>query len=203
VVLPILTWTPSNSLTNEPAGNDSVFMHHTVREFFLSPDGCVAKSAFKMSKKDAHICISITCIRYLMLCVANVAKSPPDIKSWTWEHYESCAQYLNERPLANYALCYLKDHIDGCHGDMNVLHLVSQFLNELTCNPAVYLLERWVNSHLNKILLSSEESGAAEDFRNKILHAAATKGFSQAAEVLLVVGANADSKDKNGRTPLP
>ncbi|KAF2183392.1 hypothetical protein K469DRAFT_690132 [Zopfia rhizophila CBS 207.26] len=121
-------------------------MHQTVREFFLNPEGRVANSEFALCEKDAHVCIAITCIRYLMLCAANTSLVGrlPDIESWTSEHYEVYAQYLNIRPLANYALCYLKHHIDGGQQDENVQSIVSQFIAELADNPAAYLLESWV-----------------------------------------------------------
>ncbi|KIM96576.1 hypothetical protein OIDMADRAFT_183304, partial [Oidiodendron maius Zn] len=98
-------------------------MHQTVREFFLRNNECVASSDFRVSKKDAHICISITCIRYLILCAADMKKMHSGIKSWTWKNFEGFAQYLNDRPLASYALSYLKAHIDGCCGDTAVLRL--------------------------------------------------------------------------------
>ncbi|KAF2191299.1 hypothetical protein K469DRAFT_808477 [Zopfia rhizophila CBS 207.26] len=104
-------------------GNRTVqVMHQMVREFFLDPEGHVANSKFRMSAKDAHVCISMTCIRYLMFCAANtsLAEILLDIKSWTSEHFEVYAQYLDKRPLANYALCYLKHHIDGGQQDENV-----------------------------------------------------------------------------------
>ncbi|OCK97498.1 uncharacterized protein K441DRAFT_547211, partial [Cenococcum geophilum 1.58] len=90
-------------------------MHQTVREFFLDPNGLVASSEFRMCEKDAHVCISVTCLRYLMLCAANttLAGRPPDIEFWTWEHFKGYAQYLDNMPLANYALGHLKHHIDG------------------------------------------------------------------------------------------
>ena len=188
---------------NEPAGTSRVqVMHQTVREFFLRSNGCVASSEFRVSKKDAHICISITCIRYLMLCVVDMKKMHPGIKSWTWKNFEGFAQYLNDRPLASYALSYLKAHIDGCCGDTAVLRLTSQFIDELTCDQAEYLLERWVKSHLYKTRLSRKGSGAAEDFRNKALHAAVRKGLPRAVEMLLIAGADANSKDELGWTPL-
>jgi ankyrin repeat domain-containing protein 50 len=132
----------------------------------------------------------------------NIAKRLPDITSWTYEHFESCTQYLNERPFANYALCYLKHHIDGCHRDANVLDIVSKFIDELTHNPAVFLLESWASSHLNKTLQSNKQGGAAKTFRNKIIHAAVRNGFLTAAEMLFVVGANVESKGNGDRTPL-
>ncbi|KAH8696888.1 hypothetical protein GQ44DRAFT_633885, partial [Phaeosphaeriaceae sp. PMI808] len=105
----------SNLQTTKPAGNWTVqVMHQTVREFFLG-HGDVANSMPQMYAKDAHVCISMTCIRYLMLFPANtsLAEISGGIESWTSEHLEVYARYLNKRPLATYALCYLKHHIDG------------------------------------------------------------------------------------------
>src|ERR1700722_8660805 len=134
-----------------PAGSGIVqIMHQTVREFLLNPDGRVANSEFALCEKDAHVCIAITCIRYLMLCAANTSLvgKLPDIKSWTLKHYNVYAQYLDKRPLVSYALCHLKHHINGCQRDRNVQDIATQFVYELTNHPAVYLLESWVSSHL-------------------------------------------------------
>ncbi|KAG9227962.1 hypothetical protein BJ875DRAFT_490517, partial [Amylocarpus encephaloides] len=194
----------TNSQTNEAVGSDSVqVMHQTVREFFLRSDGDVSKSEFRMSEKDAHIRISITCLRYLMLCAANtsLAKRLPDIKSWTSELFKDYAQYLDERPFANYALSYLKHHIDGCYSDANVSDISSQFINELIHSPAAYILEGWVSSNL-KTPLSSEHGGAAEDFRDKVIHAAVFNGFLTATKVLLTAGANVNAEDEDGSLPL-
>ena len=179
-------------------------MHQTVREFFLNPNRDMANSAFRMCEKDAHICISITCIRYLMLCAANTspAGTLPHVEFWTLEHFERYAQYLDKRPLAKYALCYLTHHIEGCQRDANVLGITSQLINELTHNPVVYLLESWVISSLNKALPGHKQGTAAKDFRNKVLYAAVCNGFPTAAEVLLTVGANVNGRDQESRTPL-
>ena len=90
-------------------------MHQTVREFFLDPNGLVASSEFKICEKDAHVCISMTCLRYLMLFAADTtsAERPPDIKFWTSEHFKGYAQYLDDMPLVNYALGHFKYYIDG------------------------------------------------------------------------------------------
>ena len=163
----------------------------------------MAKSEFGVCEKDAHICISETCTRYLMLCAANTSlvERLPDIRSWTSEHFEDYARYLNGRPLANYALCYLKYHIDGCDRDANILDITSGFINDLAHSPAAYLLESWVRVHLNKTPPSNEH-GVAEDFRNNVLHTAARKSFLTTAEVLLTAGADVNARDKEGRTPL-
>ena len=194
----------ASSIANNPVGSSSVqVMHSTVREFFLRPNGCVANSKFKMSEKDAHISISITCIRYLMLCVANttLANKLPDIKSWTSKHFELYAQYLNEKPLINYVLCHLKHHIDGSCQAVYILRFVSQFVEELTDNPAAYLLESWVSTHLNKTLPGHELGEAAKDFRNRLLHVAVRMRFPGVAEVLLIASAQVEAQ-LQGKTPL-
>jgi ankyrin repeat domain-containing protein 50 len=164
----------------------------------------VARTNFKIDKKNAHKCIAITCVRYLVLCFTctTPAKRLPDIKSWTSKNFDDYTQYLDKRPLAIYALCYLEHHIDGCHRDANVSAITSRFIDELTQNPAVYLLESWVSSHLNKNLLSDEQGGAAKDFRNKLLHSAVRKRFLTAADVLLTVRADVNLEDKEGQTLL-
>jgi ankyrin repeat domain-containing protein 50 len=178
-------------------------MHQTVREFFLGPGGYVARSKLRMSEKDARVGLSITCTRYLMLYAANtkLANKLSNIKSWTLEHFERYARYLNERPLINYALDHLKHHINSCRDTDSPLHFVSRFVEELTDSPAAYLLESWVASHLKKTFHNHELSKAAEDFRNKILHAAARKRFPRAAEALLLVGAQVEAP-LQGNTPL-
>ena len=137
-----------------------------------------------------------------MLCAANMAKESQDIESWTLQCFEGCAQYLNERPFASYTLCYLKHHINGCQQDANVRDITSQFVDELTNRPAVYLLENWVSSSLNKTLPSDKYGVAAKEFRNSVLHAAVRKGLCTAAEILFIVGANANTRDQEGGTPL-
>jgi len=62
------------------------------------------------------------------------------------------------------------------------------------------LLESWVSSHLNKTLPGRELVGDAEDFRNRVLHAAARMGFSRVAEAL-IAGAQVDAH-LQGKTPL-
>ncbi|KAF8541766.1 hypothetical protein BDD12DRAFT_731270, partial [Trichophaea hybrida] len=86
-------------------------MHQTVREFFHR---LTAKSRFRMSCRDSHIRISITCVRYLMLCAANTSleKKLPSVDYWTPKHFEAYTEYLNKRPFINYALSHLTQHIE-------------------------------------------------------------------------------------------
>ncbi|KNB06504.1 kinesin [Fusarium oxysporum f. sp. lycopersici 4287] len=182
-------------------GNGTVqVMHQTVREFFLDSNGDVAHSKFQMCDRDAHICISMTCIRYLMLCAANATPvaALPHVGFWTSEHFERYAQYLDEWPLAKYALQYLTHHIDGCHQDAGVVRIRSRLIDKLTDKPVVYLLEKWVSSCLGRNILGKEQGAAAREFRNTLWHAAARNGFSTAVETLLTVGANVNTRENDG-----
>jgi ankyrin repeat domain-containing protein 50 len=179
-------------------------MHQTVREFFLNGNGHVANSKFRMYARDAHICVSITCIRYLMLYTANTTMvgRPPDIESWSSEHVKGYAQYLDKMPLVNYALCHLKHHINGSQQDVYIRGIFNQFIDKLTCKPNVNLLESWVSSHWNKNLLSNKQAAAAQDFRHKVLLTTARNGLSSAAEVSLTARVNANWKSSEGWTAL-
>lgn len=189
--------------TYEAAGRDIVqVMHQTVREFFLRPDGFAAASDFKMNEKDAHICISITCIRYLMLCAANMAQRLPGVKAWTSQQFEDCAQYLNEMPFLTYALCYLVYHIVGCQGDAYILHIASYFVDSLKESPAAYLLQIWVNNQFGDRFFKKELSGVGAEFRNRILFTAAWKGYQIAAGVSLILGADVNIEAEDNMTPL-
>lgn len=139
-----------------------------------------------MSEKDAHICISITCIRYLMLCAAIMAERLPDIKAWTSQHFKECAQYLHEMPI----LCYLVYHIEGCQRDAYVLDIASNFLGKLTENPAAHLLQNWAYSHFNDIFFENKLSGVGTVLPNKTLYAAVKGGYLTATGVSLILGAD-------------
>ncbi|KAF8538648.1 hypothetical protein BDD12DRAFT_740491, partial [Trichophaea hybrida] len=91
-------------------------IHQTVREFFLRPNGLPAESKFNMSHVDVHARISITCLRYLMLCTINTSLESdfPSFDSWTLEHFKGYTKHLNDRPFIGYVLHHLKQHMDGC-----------------------------------------------------------------------------------------
>ncbi|EHK19986.1 uncharacterized protein TRIVIDRAFT_68568 [Trichoderma virens Gv29-8] len=91
-------------------------IHQTAYEFLLNPSGIVAQSEFRIDKEYAHICIAITCIRYLMVCATSTSLLArlPNSKHWNSDHYEHYVKYLDKRPLASYTACFLKHHIDGC-----------------------------------------------------------------------------------------
>ncbi|KAL7791464.1 ankyrin repeat-containing domain protein [Trichoderma ceciliae] len=179
-------------------------MHQTVREFFLDPNGLIANSEFGMCETHAHARIAITCIRYLQICATNtsLAGRLPKINSWTLAHYQEYVQYLDKRPLAFYALCHVKYHIDGCWQQFDMKHVTSRFVGNLTDNPGSFLIERWASSQPFQVSLSNIQGAIAKGFRDKVLRTAVVGGFTTATEVLLSVGMDLEKKDENGRTPL-
>ena len=135
-------------------------MHQTVRRFFLRLTG--SAHAFTMNSDDAHIRISVVCIRYLLLCAnCKLGKKFPDIESWNSEHLEAYAHYISERPLISYTLCHLKNHMHFCLQEVSISDLVIQIIEKLADNPASYLLESWITSQL-KMTSPEVPSGTAQ-----------------------------------------
>ncbi|KAH0556424.1 hypothetical protein GP486_005657 [Trichoglossum hirsutum] len=163
-------------------------IHQTVREFFLQPGGFVTSSEFGMDEKEAHISISITCIRCLMPVIGL-----PEIESWAPTDYENYVQYLNKRPMINYALYHLKHHLDRCRKSTDVLRLVSQLIAELADSPNAYLLSSWIRSHLGKSLSSGHRLDT-QGFRSEVLHTAMRMRFPLVVEVSLIAGAHVDAQ---------
>jgi ankyrin repeat protein len=179
-------------------------MHQTVREFFLNAHGDVARSEFQIDDKIAHICISIICVRYLMLCAANTTLPtlPQDHELWDRGHFDQYAKYLDEKPLAVYALGHLKHHIHECQHDVKVQNIISDFINGLNQIQAIYLLESWVSSSLNDTTLNGIPDAAALYFRNQTLYAAVRQSLPTATAVLLQAGVSVNGRDDEGLSPL-
>jgi len=182
-------------------------MHRTVSEFFLRSEGPLAKSRFRMSKDDAYTTIVTTCIRYLIFCAAHTALSQenelPHIEFWASKHFEDYVRYLDQRPLINYALSHLKDHIGSDSQAANISDLVSLLVNGISSTTAYYLFDSWVTSHLNQTLPGDdqEQSKIAKKFRNTLLHTATMLGRSRVVDMLLTAGAEVDAR-LHHKTPL-
>ncbi|KAF3921785.1 hypothetical protein AA313_de0202529 [Arthrobotrys entomopaga] len=188
-----------NGVLNTNTPNDQIVqvMHQTVREFFFRIEKYVANSEFKITERDAHIYISVTCIRYLMIVAMNIENNYPDVNLWTLEHFENCARYLNERPLAHYALRYLKHHLDGCCGHPDVMSLNYKFINGLRSSGVVYMFDSWSRSQFSSTPLRNDIQIASGRFRTIIFRVAVEKGFAQATKILLRLGVDYKWEDEN------
>jgi ankyrin repeat protein len=177
-------------------------IHQTVREFFLDKDGCVAKSEFQIVGIDAHRCIAITCLRYLIFCIEGA--SMRGVQFWAEDVLCSYASYLQTRPFFCYTLEHLSFHLQHLKQDTLTLIAISTFLRKLDNTPATELLQTWANSVFHEFSSTSAlpsfdtESG----IRDKMLHAASREGFEIAVEILLLLGGEINAKDEEGLTPL-
>ncbi|KAL6805359.1 hypothetical protein J3E68DRAFT_441823 [Trichoderma sp. SZMC 28012] len=175
-------------------------IHQTAHEFLLDEHGAVAESEFRIDKGIAHICIAITCIRYLMVCATH--KSPPDRESGSEfrisNNYECYAEYLDKMQLISYAFHHLKDHIDDywnyANRDSGIRYLAAQISDDWVKEPFNVLMEKWAGSHMMPDDLRNMQNG--------ILLAAAKGGFAFTAETLISVGADINTRGEFSRTPL-
>ena len=182
-------------LANKTAENGVVqVMHQTVREFFR-PEGPTTQSKFRIHSIDAHRKISITCIRYLMLCAAKTSSVDQEAggKPWTTENFEAYAQYLSGRPFFNYALEYVERHLQQCGQVAGDLDLISQLCKGLNNSPAAYILGNWIPRAWGQRVPGHEQQGYGEEFRAALLHAATRMKCPTVVEALIIAGAEAEA----------
>ncbi|KAF8535309.1 hypothetical protein BDD12DRAFT_670642, partial [Trichophaea hybrida] len=99
----------------EVRGSTVQVIHQTVRQYLFNATD--ANSLFSISDRDAaHTGISVILIRYLMVCASEPFQSGEHIAigSWLAENFDGYARYLNSRPLINYILHYLPQHLSEC-----------------------------------------------------------------------------------------
>ncbi|PTB69385.1 hypothetical protein BBK36DRAFT_1111668 [Trichoderma citrinoviride] len=174
-------------------------IHQTVREFFLDATGVAAKSEFRIEKAHASLCLALTCIRYLTICAAGASKRTfSNTPRGLLEFYDYQAQYLDTRPLASYALCYMQCHIDDCWDDVlrrtNMQHLVP-LLRE-------YRLHYPVDPLTTSLAALDPRQADPRQRPSEILLAAARGGFAVAVNTLLSARARINHVDASGRTSL-
>ena len=177
-------------------------MHQTVREFFR-PEGPTTQSKFRINSIDAHRKISITCIRYLMLCAAKTVSIDQVAggKPWTTEHFEAYAHYLSGRPFLKYALEYVKRHLQQCGQVARDSGLISQLRNGLDDSPAAYILENWIPQAWGQRIPGHEQQDYGKEFRAALLHAATRMKYPKVVEALLIAGAEVEAR-RDGKTLL-
>jgi len=180
-------------------------MHQTVREFFLRSNGFVTNSTYRMGEDDAHRMIITTCIKYLTFCAKYTPTGSaelPQVETWNSEYIQSYTQYLKERPLINYALGYLKDHISKYSETTDISSLISGLVKDLTApTTGCYLFENWITVHLGHTIPGGRKCSIAENFRNETLWCACEAGYSNVAGALLIAGAHVETSQR-GVTPL-
>jgi len=176
-------------------------MHHTVREFFLSPHNSLTRSPFHAADiQEALKMIRLTCVRYLTLHYKELMLNFPNtVDDWTWGSDEVCKflQYLNKRPFVRYALEYLT----RSQGDVDTDPKTAQFHSDLINtvhnsppSPALVLLTQLTDFGMH--------SSSIQVSLNHLLSVAAKNGYVFAVGNLVAAGAACNSFDRHQHTPL-
>ncbi|KAF8248467.1 hypothetical protein K440DRAFT_600018 [Wilcoxina mikolae CBS 423.85] len=159
-------------------------IHQTVREFFLREDGYIANSSLRVDRRDSHLRITVTCLRYLTFVSSSQHTALP-VESWTATNFEAYILYLERRPLILYALRHLREHMNVCIATTIVPELVAGFIKAMTSNePALYLFQPWVASDLNEIVGDGGSTGAAVGFRVTMMRVAREMNNHRVVEIL-------------------
>jgi hypothetical protein len=190
------------------------FMHQTARDFLIQTIPNASNLKFKISDK-AHRTIIRTWVGYLIICFTSpiVRDSFSKIESWGPGDFRTYVEYLNQWPLIEYTLRYIKDHHDRCGQKKIVSRLVNTLVQRLTENHTSYFLGSWIalrfgqtNSTLTDLLLRlvktmrlgqsihcHKHQTSAESFKCNILDASAELRLSRVSEALLLLFTQGDS----------
>ncbi|KAF8535046.1 hypothetical protein BDD12DRAFT_660917, partial [Trichophaea hybrida] len=180
------------------------FTHQTALKFFSRLLLPAATSKFKMDKDDTRNHISITCIRYLMLCVARSTpeNEPPNTESWEPAHFENYAEYLNRRPFISYSLNHFQQHKNDCALRIQQRKNDCSIRYDTLHTATTYLLfQSWIDSYPGRRMATEEQRLTAKHFRNNMLHTATRMQYSWAVEALLTAGADREARLLH-KTPL-
>ena len=124
------------------------------------------------------------------------------IKSWSSEDYRAYAGYLNEWPLIDYALRYIKENQDRCDQNERVSELVTTLVQQLTDGQASYFLGSPMGFRLGQNNVPvNEYQFASEDIKYNTLNAAAELPELPHAKTSLLT-CTQDDGHADGRTPL-
>jgi len=174
-------------------------MHQTVREFLIRTVPLASNLKFEISDEGA---IATKLARYLMLWFTSPAMLERFLKAKSWNSgdYRAYAEYLNEWPLIDYALRYIKENQDSCDQNERVSKLVSTLVQQLIDDQASYLLRSLMdfrfgqnNAPVNKY------QAASEDIKYNTLNAAAELELPHAKALLLTCiqdGGHAERKTR-------
>ncbi|KAK1149757.1 hypothetical protein N8T08_005311 [Aspergillus melleus] len=174
-------------------------IHQTVREFFLHPESSVKNTKFRIDERKAHASIAITCLRYLRHCIASYLHNCRQIDENSLAELELYSRYLNDMPLAKYALQHLKHHLKHCEGDSHVQRIATDFFAGVRRSKISGFLENWTRFQLDK---PRRDSRRLTQLRNRFLYTSISSGLSLATELLLTLGADANAEDNSGTLPL-
>ncbi|KAF8540120.1 hypothetical protein BDD12DRAFT_792199 [Trichophaea hybrida] len=180
-------------------------MHQTAREYLIRtiPNA----SSIKLEIDMAYRAITTTLIRYLMLCFTSPSMRDTFSKteSWGLRDFQTYAEYLNDWPLIEYTLRYIKDHLDLSDRNEDVSGLPTTLIMQLANNQATYFLGNFLNFRFGYIygqaIPVNEYQEASENIKYNTLNAAAEPKLPHVAEALLLT-CTQNAPHAQRKTPL-
>ena len=123
-------------------------------------------------------------------------------KSWNSGDYLAYAEYLNEWPLIDYALRFIKENLHRCGQNGRVPEVVTTLVQQLTDNEASYFLGSFMDFRFRQNNASvNEDQATSEDIKYNTLNAAAELPELPHAKALLLTCTHDDGHAER-KTPL-
>jgi len=179
-------------------------MHQTVREFLIRAVPRASNLKVEMSDEGSNRAITTTLVQYLRVCFTSPAMGDrfSKIESWSPGDYRAYAEFLNEWPLVDYALRYIKGNRDRCDQNERVSELVTTLVQQLIDDQASHFLGRFMNFRFRQNNPPvNEYQSASEDIKYNTLNAAAELPELPHAKVLLLT-CTQDEDHAERKTPL-
>jgi hypothetical protein len=123
------------------------------------------------------------------------------IESWSLGDFRAYAEYLNEWPLIEYTLRYMKEHYDCSGRNKGVSRHIATLIRQLADSQASYFLGSWMAFRLGQAIPVYEHQATAENVKYNTLDAAAELMLSRVWEALLLL-CKEDYRHVQGKTPL-
>jgi len=124
------------------------------------------------------------------------------IKTWSQSDYRGYAEYLNEWPLIDYALRYVKENRNRCGQKGRDLELVTTLVQQLMDDQASYFLGSFMSSEAARYSLAGTLFGRKrKSIKYNTLNAAAELPELPHAKALLLTCTQDDGHAKR-KTPL-
>jgi len=164
-------------------------MHQTVREFLVRTVPLATNLKFETSDEGANRVITTTLVQYLRLCFTSPTMGYhfSKIESWSPDDYRVYAVFLNEWPLVDYALRYIKGNRDRCDQNERVSALVTTLVQQLIDDQASYFLGSFMDFRFRQNNVPvNEHQLASEDIKYNTLNAAAELHELPHAKALLL-----------------
>jgi hypothetical protein len=152
-----------------------------------------------------HTAITTTWIRYLRLCFTNPRIRDSVSQTGSPRDFRGYAEYLNDWPLIEYTLRYIKVHHDLCGRNKEVSQLIITLVQQLADNQASYFIGSFIvfrfGQNYGTEILMNEHQGSSENIKYSTLNAAAEPELPQVVKVLLLTCTQEDHHTER-KTPL-